>query len=104
MDEIRVKGGTPLRGTVGVLGAKNAVLKEMAATLLAPGRYVLSNVPGTGICVPLLTTINDDANTTQTGIEIAFQYDLSSYEDVLGFASGFGVAGLGPTGSGPREY
>jgi UDP-N-acetylglucosamine 1-carboxyvinyltransferase len=46
MDEIRVKGGTPLRGTVGVLGAKNAVLKEMAATLLAPGRYVLSNVPG----------------------------------------------------------
>lgn len=46
MDEIRVKGGTPLRGTVGVLGAKNAILKEMAATLLAPGRYVLSNVPG----------------------------------------------------------
>lgn len=46
MDEIRVKGGTALRGTVGVLGAKNAVLKEMAATLLAPGRYVLSNVPG----------------------------------------------------------
>jgi UDP-N-acetylglucosamine 1-carboxyvinyltransferase len=46
MDEIRVKGGTPLHGTVGVLGAKNAVLKEMAATLLAPGRYVLSNVPG----------------------------------------------------------
>ncbi|HEY5649948.1 MAG TPA: UDP-N-acetylglucosamine 1-carboxyvinyltransferase [Acidimicrobiia bacterium] len=46
MEEIRVKGGTPLRGTVGVLGAKNAVLKEMAAMLLAPGRYVLSNVPG----------------------------------------------------------
>lgn len=46
MDEIRVKGGVPLHGTVGVLGAKNAVLKEMAAMLLAPGRYVLSNVPG----------------------------------------------------------
>lgn len=45
MDEIRVKGGTPLRGTVGVLGAKNAVLKEMAAMLLAPGRHLLSNVP-----------------------------------------------------------
>lgn len=45
MDEIRVKGGTPLRGTVGVLGAKNAVLKEMAAMLLAPGRHRLSNVP-----------------------------------------------------------
>ena len=46
MDEIRVKGGTPLRGTVGVLGAKNAVLKEMAAMLLAPGRHLLTNVPG----------------------------------------------------------
>lgn len=28
-----------------MLGAKNAVLKEMAAMLLAPGRYLLSNVP-----------------------------------------------------------
>lgn len=45
MEEIRIKGGTPLRGTVGVLGAKNAVLKEMAAALLSPGRTTLSNVP-----------------------------------------------------------
>ena len=45
MDEIRIKGGTPLRGTIGVLGAKNAVLKEMAAALLSPGRTTLSNVP-----------------------------------------------------------
>ena len=29
-----------------MLGAKNAVLKEMAATLLAPGRHIISNVPG----------------------------------------------------------
>ncbi len=29
-----------------MLGAKNAVLKEMAATLLAPGRHVIRNVPG----------------------------------------------------------
>ncbi len=45
MNEIVVEGGEALRGTVGVLGAKNAVLKEMAATLLAPGRHNLSNVP-----------------------------------------------------------
>ena len=45
MDEIQIKGGTPLRGTIGVLGAKNAVLKEMAAALLSPGRTTLSNVP-----------------------------------------------------------
>ena len=54
-------------------------------------RNVNSNIPGVGICTALLTTINDTATTTQTGVEIAFQYDLSSFEDALGFASGFGV-------------
>lgn len=45
MAEIQVEGGFPLRGGVGVLGAKNAVLKEMAAALLAPGRHLIRNVP-----------------------------------------------------------
>ncbi|CAN5839231.1 UDP-N-acetylglucosamine 1-carboxyvinyltransferase [soil metagenome] len=45
MAQIIVEGGPALHGTVGVLGAKNAVLKEMAAMLLAPGRHRLSNVP-----------------------------------------------------------
>ena len=56
-----------------------------------PDRNVLSDQPGNGLCVPLQTTINDSASTTQTGIEISFQYDLSQFEDTLGFASGFGV-------------
>ncbi len=55
------------------------------------GRNVLSPIPGNGICAPLLTTINDPGSTEQTGVEVAFQYDLSQFEDVLGFASGFGV-------------
>lgn len=46
---------------------------------------------GTGICVDVLTTINDTASTTQSGIEVSFQYDLSGFEDTLGFASGFGL-------------
>jgi UDP-N-acetylglucosamine 1-carboxyvinyltransferase len=42
----RVRGGTPLHGTVFVQGAKNAALKMIAASLLAPkGRTVLRNVP-----------------------------------------------------------
>lgn len=45
MDELLIAGGVPLSGTVGVLGAKNAVLKHMVAALLAPGRYLLDNVP-----------------------------------------------------------
>lgn len=46
MDAIRIVGGTPLEGEVAVLGAKNAVLKHMVATLLAPGDHELTNVPG----------------------------------------------------------
>ncbi|HYZ55974.1 MAG TPA: UDP-N-acetylglucosamine 1-carboxyvinyltransferase [Streptosporangiaceae bacterium] len=42
----RVRGGTPLHGTVFVQGAKNAALKMIAASLLAEqGRTVLRNVP-----------------------------------------------------------
>jgi UDP-N-acetylglucosamine 1-carboxyvinyltransferase len=43
---IRVRPSGPLEGTVSVAGAKNSVLKLLAATLLAPGEYVLHNVPG----------------------------------------------------------
>lgn len=46
---------------------------------------------GTGICVGTETKINDAGETTQKGIEIAVQYDLSSFEKELGWASGFGV-------------
>ena len=42
---IVVRRSENLRGTVSVPGAKNSVLKLMAATLLAPGRYRLTNVP-----------------------------------------------------------
>ncbi len=42
----RVRGGTPLQGTVFVQGAKNAALKMIAASLLTGrGRTVLRNVP-----------------------------------------------------------
>jgi TonB-dependent receptor len=44
-----------------------------------------------GMCVGFTKPSNDPESTTQTGIEMAFQYDLSSFEDDLGWASGFGV-------------
>src|SRR5699024_9021530 len=40
-----IEGPTVLRGEVTVRGAKNSVLKLMAATLLAPGASTISNVP-----------------------------------------------------------
>ncbi|GAA1893083.1 UDP-N-acetylglucosamine 1-carboxyvinyltransferase [Lapillicoccus jejuensis] len=44
-ERFRVVGGTRLVGRVPVVGAKNSALKLMAATLLAPGRSRLTNVP-----------------------------------------------------------
>jgi UDP-N-acetylglucosamine 1-carboxyvinyltransferase len=41
-----VRPSGPLSGRVRVGGAKNSVLKLMAASLLAPGRHRLRNVPG----------------------------------------------------------
>ncbi|HYS06453.1 MAG TPA: UDP-N-acetylglucosamine 1-carboxyvinyltransferase [Candidatus Dormibacteraeota bacterium] len=45
MDKIRIQGPCRLRGTVRASGAKNAVLPEMAATLLLEGPVTLRNVP-----------------------------------------------------------
>ncbi|MEP5569168.1 MAG: TonB-dependent receptor, partial [Halioglobus sp.] len=48
--------------------------------------------PGTepGVCVPTSQTINGGGETTQDGIELVVQYDLSDFEDSIGWASGFG--------------
>ncbi|HLI24646.1 MAG TPA: UDP-N-acetylglucosamine 1-carboxyvinyltransferase [Acidimicrobiales bacterium] len=45
MQQILVRSGAPLAGTVAVGGAKNSALKIMAATLLAEGDYDIGNVP-----------------------------------------------------------
>jgi UDP-N-acetylglucosamine 1-carboxyvinyltransferase len=42
---LRVSGGARLTGEVSVVGAKNSVLKLMAAALLAPGRTTIANLP-----------------------------------------------------------
>jgi len=47
------------------------------------------NVPG--LCVDFTQPGNDPETTTQSGIELAFQYDFSGFEDRLGWASGFGI-------------
>ncbi len=45
MDRLLVTGGARLSGSIPISGAKNSALKLMAASLLAPGESVLSNVP-----------------------------------------------------------
>ena len=44
-DRFRVIGGSQLRGEVTITGAKNSVLKLMAASLLAAGKTTITNVP-----------------------------------------------------------
>lgn len=46
MERLRIQGGTRLAGQVRVGGAKNSVLKLMAAALLTPGRTIMRDVPG----------------------------------------------------------
>lgn len=56
---------------------------------------VIPNVLGDpntqGLCVDFTRPGNDPDTTTQSGWEFAFQYDLSNFEDRIGWASGFGV-------------
>ena len=45
MDQIRVRGGTPLHGQIPIAGAKNACLALMPATLLTDEPLTLTNAP-----------------------------------------------------------
>lgn len=70
-------------------------------------RNINNPVPGTGICVPISSTFNVPGTTTQTGIEVGFQHDLSNLADKIGFASGFGFAGnftFQKTGGSARSF
>lgn len=45
MDQLRIRGGRPLQGSVSISGAKNAALPQMCATLLTDEPVHLINVP-----------------------------------------------------------
>ncbi|MGB0935091.1 MAG: UDP-N-acetylglucosamine 1-carboxyvinyltransferase [Alphaproteobacteria bacterium] len=45
MDKIIIKGGTPLKGTIPISGAKNSMLPLMTASLLTDQEVTLTNVP-----------------------------------------------------------
>ena len=72
----RVTGGARLAGEIGVVGAKNSVLKLMAAALLAKGRTTISNVPDildVAIMAELLrrlgcTVVHESAAPTEGGV------------------------------------
>lgn len=48
MDVLKITGGTPLKGSVRVAGAKNAMTKLLVASLLSDKRCIFYNVPNIG--------------------------------------------------------
>ncbi len=86
MDErFLVTGGARLSGDVSVAGAKNSVLKLMAAALLAEGTTVISNCPAI-LDVPLMADVliglgctvelTDDTVTITTPAELSHEADF----------------------------
>ncbi|HEX7165772.1 MAG TPA: UDP-N-acetylglucosamine 1-carboxyvinyltransferase, partial [Acidimicrobiales bacterium] len=78
-DHLIVRPSGPLAGTVHVSGAKNSVLKLMAATLLAEGDFVLHNVPHIAdveIMCDLLVSMGVDTKRNGTSLTIHRTSDL----------------------------
>ena len=77
MERFRVVGGARLSGVVKVAGAKNSALKLMAATLLAPGKSIITNLPNIAdvdYMAELLTrlgcTVEIDMAKSQVSIDV----------------------------------
>jgi UDP-N-acetylglucosamine 1-carboxyvinyltransferase len=70
MDKFVIIGGVPLNGDVRIAGAKNAVLKQMAAAVLTDERVVLRNVP----------RISDVAILSEVMSDIGFEVGRSGGE------------------------
>jgi UDP-N-acetylglucosamine 1-carboxyvinyltransferase len=67
MDQIRIRGGVPLDGTIAIGGAKNAALPLMAASLLTADPLVLGNVPALADIATMAQLLD------QHGVEIAIR-------------------------------
>ena len=81
MEGLRVTGGTLLRGTVHVLGAKNAALKHLVATLLAPGAHTLTNVPDivdVSLMGEVLTHVGATCTVDGTTMTVTVPDDISA--------------------------
>ena len=70
MERFFVGPSGPLEGRIEIYGAKNSVLKCMAATLLAPGRHEIGNVPAiadVAIVCDLLAAMGVEAHHAGSG-------------------------------------
>ena len=83
MDRILVRASGPLSGSVRVSGAKNSVLKLMAACLLGNGEFALHNVPrivDVAIMADLLTTIGLVIERPEPGTVLLANHGLVRFD------------------------
>ena len=78
-----IKGGTPLKGEVSIGGAKNSVLKLMAAALLAKGETKIYNVPDlTDVEIMLNVIAQLGAKTTYNKTEKSLTIDATDLTSI----------------------
>jgi UDP-N-acetylglucosamine 1-carboxyvinyltransferase len=71
VDRFVITGGSALRGTVRIGGAKNSALKLMAAALLADGTTTIENVPHIADCVTMQRVLDHlGAGVAQRGDDV----------------------------------
>lgn len=101
MDVFRLTGPSRLQGVVDIRGAKNSVLKLMAASLLAVGRTTITNVPSildVRIMVALLNRlgceVDYDAEAGVVSIDVPEQVGIQAdYELVRAMRASISVLG-----------
>jgi UDP-N-acetylglucosamine 1-carboxyvinyltransferase len=74
VERLLVTGGARLQGAVRVSGAKNSALKLMAASLLAPGRSVIHNVPRIRDCAVMTDLLE------HFGVRVTFDGDVAELD------------------------
>ena len=65
MDKLLIKGGTPLKGTVSINGAKNAAVAILPAAILINGKCKIDNLPNISdvkLCLEILESIGAKIN------------------------------------------
>ena len=99
LDRFRIVGGTQLRGEVVISGAKNSVLKLMAASLLAAGKTTITNVPDIAdvdIMADLLTRLGCTVVRTSSAVSIdvpQVPYHRADYDLVRKMRASINVLG-----------
>lgn len=82
-EKLKIKGGIQLKGEVSVSGAKNAVLKLMAAALLAKGESKIYNVPELTDVTIMLNVIEQlGAKTTYDKVSKSLTIDASDISNI----------------------